>query len=1114
MPKAVLMAAMLCASMAVHQLNTQDEAALRALVERYFAAYGSGDLAAWDALWSANSPDRAARRRGMEALIAAGRYTFTPPRLSRVEINGNRASGNQASSNQASLWATTTRTLERGSGTFQTKIALALGLIREDGVWKIYREGPATSELGTLLINTASVDEREALLSIDRDLLTRDLLVLIVNQAERFYRDRDYARALDLHRLAVRLAGINDWKPDAASAWRGIGNVHFIKREHTEALAAYRKSLEIENGLDRKLDRINLWTNIGLVEAARGQTDAALAAFEQGLSLSLEIEDKGGAAATLEQIGRLQRDAGRYSQAAGTYRRVIPLREAIRDRSGAARAMIAVAEVEYDQGESEAAINAYLRALPLIDGKLRVHTLHNLANLYYLQGNYAPALRWYEEERETAARISDAQGEAAAQVGIGLVQSLYGNHAQSLEAYQRNLAINLQLSVQPDTDPRELPIAHQRVGGAWYALGEFDRALEHYEQQLRLREALGDPAETAWALLDVGQALSGKGQSQAALERDERSLKIFEGLKDQVGIGAALLHLAGVHLKADAFAQAREAGDRASIVARASGDTEVYWQSRHRAGRALFRLKQYAAARQSLLDAATTIEGPPGRISNNRPQRAVEPRLAPYLALVDLAVERNQTGEALSVAERAKGRQLKWLLEAGRVRISKSMTAAERAREQELNRRIAALYTQFSRAREQQLPASRLEELQLQLQQARAAMREFEAQIYRLHPQLKVWRGDGPAVSVAQAAQLLPASDAVILEFVETEEQIYLFALARGAGRNAPPRLQGYALGVGREDLIEYISTLQEAAQTRGEGWEGAARYLYDVLLKPAAEHIKTASQLLIVADGVLWNIPFAALQPEDGKFLIESTAVAMSPSLGTLRLAALRSGSLRRAVADRALLPLLAFGYPVLSPATVVRVKVGRRTEHIDLMPETEREAVEVGRLVPGARVYVSAEARLDRLRAEAGNARRLHLAAPATIDEASPFYSSVALAAMPDDPQGAGVVELREWFDWDLSAGLVVLSGAEIAPRGIGTGKGLSGLGWTLAVAGSPSALVRQWRADGMSTTDLMLGFYRESLKTNAPVRAWQSAVVALIKSNEYRHPFFWAGFLLLGG
>jgi CHAT domain-containing protein/tetratricopeptide (TPR) repeat protein len=1072
--------------------NPQDAAALRAIVDRYFAAYASGDIEAYSALWSANGLERTGRRQGMEAIFAAGSYSFSPIRISRLEAGGN----------QGRLWATTTRTLVRGSGNFVTKIGLSLGFIREDGVWKIAREGPAVTELAALLINARSDAEREDLLGVDRELLSQDLLMLLKRSTDRHFAAADYARALESARIVLRVAEVMGSVPDQATAWRDIGNLQFNRREMAAALEAYRKALAFNAGLDRKTDLINIWMGIGLAENGRSNIDPAIAAFEKALSLSEEIGDKEGVASALAQIANLYRESGRYELAATTYRRAIPLREAAKDRNGLARLLTLLAEVEYDQGESEAAIAAYVRAIPLLDDRLAVSTLHNLANLYYLQGRYDLAFANYDLEREAAVRSRNQKGEAAALVGLGLVKTLYGDYVEALDSYQKNLALVEQLA-----DAEELPFAEQRVGGAYYALNNYEQALAHYQRELNLREAAGDKAEIAWALLDVGKALLGKGDHAAALEHATRSRGLFEELKDQIGIGTVWLHVAGIHLKRGEYQEARTAAEQSATIARAANDTLVYWQARHRVGKALFKLKQYPAARPAFTDAIATIEAQRMSAGDGRPQRALESGIAPYLAMVDLAVEMNQSGEAFSHGERAKLRALRWMIESGRVRITKTMAAPEIAREQELGRQVATLYTQFSRAREKKEPPARLSELQTQIRKARTVVTEFETQLFLRRPQLKVYRGAGAAATPDQAAPFIVAPRTAILEFIETEEQIFLFVLTRGNGKSAAPRMQGYALGVTRQEIAEPILALRQKVAAHSEGWEGPAEQLYDLLLKPAEELLRNQTQLTILPDGLLWNIPFALLRPAEGEMLIESHALAFAPSLSSLRLARARRPATGTSV------PLLAFGHPMLNPTTIERLRLTRRVERLTTPPETAREVAGLGSLYPTGRIYTGADARVDRLRSEAGAARLIHLAAPATINEASPFYSHLALAAVPDDTQGNGIVEAREFFDWELRAELLTLSAAEIAPRSLGTGKGLIGMDWALAIAGCPTLLISQWPIEGTAASDLQLGFYTQLQKGGGKAKAWQKAVGELLKTTEYRHPFYWAGTVIIG-
>jgi CHAT domain-containing protein len=44
-------------------------------------------------------------------------------------------------------------------------------------------------------------------------------------------------------------------------------------------------------------------------------------------------------------------------------------------------------------------------------------------------------------------------------------------------------------------------------------------------------------------------------------------------------------------------------------------------------------------------------------------------------------------------------------------------------------------------------------------------------------------------------------------------------------------------------------------------------------------------------------------------------------------------------------------------------------------------------------------------------------------------------------------------------------------------------------------------------------MPAFHRELQTSKQPARAWQTALRQLMAREEFRHPFFWAGFQLLG-
>jgi CHAT domain-containing protein len=141
--------------------------------------------------------------------------------------------------------------------------------------------------------------------------------------------------------------------------------------------------------------------------------------------------------------------------------------------------------------------------------------------------------------------------------------------------------------------------------------------------------------------------------------------------------------------------------------------------------------------------------------------------------------------------------------------------------------------------------------------------------------------------------------------------------------------------------------------------------------------------------------------------------------------------------------------------------------------------------------------------------------------VNDAEPMYSYLALATPNAEPNAEeakedGLLEAWELMQMNLSAELAVLSACETARGRIGAGEGVIGLSWALFVAGVPSTVVSQWKVESSSTRDLMVGFHRGLRSTTRPLtktEALRQAVLPLLKNPRTDHPFYWAGFVLVG-
>jgi len=106
------------------------------------------------------------------------------------------------------------------------------------------------------------------------------------------------------------------------------------------------------------------------------------------------------------------------------------------------------------------------------------------------------------------------------------------------------------------------------------------------------------------------------------------------------------------------------------------------------------------------------------------------------------------------------------------------------------------------------------------------------------------------------------------------------------------------------------------------------------------------------------------------------------------------------------------------------------------------------------------------------------------------------------------------------ELKADLAVLSACETARGRASAGEGVIGLSWALFVAGCPRTVVSQWKVESKSTTDLMVEFHRQlKVRMQNPksslgaAAALREAALKMLRSEQYRHPFYWAGFVTIG-
>ena len=123
--------------------------------------------------------------------------------------------------------------------------------------------------------------------------------------------------------------------------------------------------------------------------------------------------------------------------------------------------------------------------------------------------------------------------------------------------------------------------------------------------------------------------------------------------------------------------------------------------------------------------------------------------------------------------------------------------------------------------------------------------------------------------------------------------------------------------------------------------------------------------------------------------------------------------------------------------------------------------------------------------------------------------------LARKENDPNEDGLLEAWELKDLDLNADMVILSACDTARGRVSAGEGVVGMTWAAFIAEAPTTVATQWKVESASTTELMLEFHRQLLSKRkvSKSEALRRAELKLLKGTKYRHPAYWAAFVLVG-
>ncbi len=773
-------------------------------------------------------------------------------------------------------------------------------------------------------------------------------------------------------------------------------------------------------------------------------------------------------------------------------RESVRFHEAHGDPGALAEAWNTTANIYFYQSDYDNALAAHLRARELWtatgDRAGVGRSANNIGNIHKALAQFDAAAKSYDEALAIFDALDDWRRAGVVSSNIALVHFSRGDYPRALDYATRSLDL-----AERAADPGPISKALDTLGNIYRAQGAYSRALSAFRRSLAMRTALGDRYAAAESETNIGLVHFSQGDDAVAIDAYKRGLRLAKQAGALKGlVSDSLLHIAGaawrLGQKTRARANVRESIEIAeregwpTVIASAAQALGAMALADGRHAEAHASFLRALALREELKDHAGTAESLNGlarvMMATGQPDAALE-----HARRATGVTERYGQVELLWESRTLSGMAERRLGDAGAARAS--FTEAIHVIER-LRREVGGAPLGRERFFESKLsPYHELIALSIAAGDLAGALSTAERAKARVLADLLQDRAAPAAASAPEdaAAPVVDASTA-ILEYVITGDAASVFVLSNVNGRAA---LDHFVIPSPSAALAARVRRFRDRLASRDLLVAQDARVLHDLLLAPAASRLAGKSRLIVVPDGPLWEVPFQALQDRSNRYVVETAAITYAPSLTVLR------ETLRTRPDREGPRTLLAMG---------------------NALPEAEAQ-VEALRTVYGARgrVYVGAAATEQRFKSEATGPRLIHLASHGIFDQKSPRYSYLALSREADSRED-GMLEAWELASMKLDADLVVLSACETGRGRIALGEGSVGTMWAVLAAGARATVVSQWMVEASSTTELMTAFHRRLARGDgATADHLRRATLELMTDPRYRHPFYWAPFILVG-
>lgn len=905
---------------------------------------------------------------------------------------------------------------------------------------------------------------------------------------------------------------LQDWAKAAAAAREAaalLGSEDPYRRARAEALtAAASMEIALQASSGQSLPGVAA-DSTRLLDQAR-QSLSALSRFH------LQRHESYDAGLQLTNVGLTYLYEGKYRECAAASRVSSELFGALHEIQRRAQAWQNRALCLWGLGRLAEARHLLNRALndigPEPFPKMYLSAINNAALVNYALGNFDEALRLFNRALDLAVKVQAQRNEGQTLYGLGVTYYAIGDRDRAELFLQRALAI------------RSAALDGQGRMATLRALATIQAEEDRVEEAVATdREALGlttNPLSATRIKLQLATLVAAHGH------RDEARAMLDELLAqgptaDPVIRAEALLRSAALHREAGEFARALDELAAAQPQLRRSGSIAEEFAAqleRARTLRAQGRTAEALVAVDRALGRSQAIRlqtaNPELRAQLQAPLRPADDlKLDLLWTQFDQARKNGQSADAARLAERAfqsaDASRARTFADLARASYSAGMRrdlAPELARRDVLYREIAA--RQFTLDVREDRSGSSDRRAQGLIHDVTNLRRELDG----LNTRIAERAGSAGARGQPFGLPTVPADTALVSYWLGAESAYAWVVTATGIhwSRLQSPGVIAATVRAFHQSLTRFVDVPKERRLQY-------AASLYQQLIAPIEPFVAGSRHWLMIPDGSLNYVPFAALwrpQPDGGSFVVTSHDIALAPAAWML--VSNPSRSLRHHPRE-----LLLVSDPVYEASDPRVAAVGKPSERLSTpVPDIHRLAYsgEEGAQI-AAEFSSGAVDRLTGLSAtreqllalDLSQYRFIHFATHGRVDAQIPQLSALLLGTFDADGHEVdGAVRVADLSMRTLTADVVVLSACDTALGKEALSEGLMGMGYTILSRGARAVVASLWSAADEMSAQLMTEFYQHLLRDSmSPTAALSAALRSVVVRDPFADPALWAPF-----